>query len=151
MRLDLHILFPLLLIIFTSCGEQKRAGDESPHQSEIKPLAQPQPFPQDRVWESEPVERGNVVRGPSSGLVIGFVTRSPTSPERLLNGEFGVEQWDRGKRATHRYQLWYLTGSHSVLGNSPPDVTVERLVINIFGAHLPKSLFASRRGTLCSA
>ena len=40
---------------------------------------------------------------------IGYLNRSEGPPAYHLSFEFGLEQWEEGKRATHLYQLWALS------------------------------------------
>lgn len=86
-----------------------------------------------------------VMRGSDSGRLIGHVNAGK-SPEYRIMTELGIEQVERGKLTTHRYQVWWLSCSFpdSIGRESGTSCSLERTVFDRYQDDYLKTVVSSR-------
>lgn len=96
-----------------------------------------QSCPDCRVWISPALEQGNIIRTDQTGHSIGFASEK-SGINDSLKVTVGIEQWENGKKADHRHQIWrFECFSNNLTGYRAATCSVERLVIDDWGKMLP--------------
>jgi hypothetical protein len=103
--------------------------------------------------ESNPLDKGNKWRtGVYEKRNIGYCTKGSGC---RINHTFGIEQWENGKRTTHRFQLWRIRCGPPVdlYEKNRTKCFLERLVIDDFvnslgGALLSEHYHSEQEGNL---
>lgn len=134
-------VFPLVLIgmmLQISCqrGQQTASGKakstvqaSSHNATPIGTQAQP--------WESEPIDKGQIIRSGEEKFSVGVVSREGSARTYSLLFNVGIEQWENGVRSTNRYQVWRLFCTCPSAFPTPQGTScdLERVVIDRWGGN----------------
>jgi hypothetical protein len=83
----------------------------------------------DIFWEGDPAAKGNIWRGGASDRPVIGSHNENAMFWYTLDCDFGLEQWENGKRSSQYYQRWSLKCQYPTILTHKTECSLERLVI----------------------